>query len=426
MAFWSKSSTLNAAVADWRERDLLDAPTAERLSDDIKAHGSGLSFQSILILLAVICLGFGAVTFVAANWDEIGRLTRIGIIFAAMWGAWIAAIGMHAKSHEWLAQSFVLLACILFGAGIMLISQIYHIQGEPKDAVWLWAIGTLLGAALTRSIPALSFAVILFSVWTYMEFDIFRSRYVIDYTFLIYLGLCALLARWMHSRFVGHLILLSLAGWTIFNAVSHLERQDADFLFITLFLSYALLAASLFSEGGKRFLRGFERPLIGYLAFTMGTLTIIWYVVAVVEHSSRYDIVFARSLLYPAIALLVVAALAATAYKTRSRNSYDLVITAISVLITGIFQSLATAIPFVFEAFLLAVTFWVIRMGWRLEYRPVTALGFLGFATIMLIIYFTTIGTLIGTSAFYIGVGLLLLVGVFIFPKLMRKKGDTS
>lgn len=426
MALWNRTATLNAAIADWQARDLLDADTAEVLIDDVQMQKSSFSFQSILILLAIICLGFGAVTFVAANWDEIGRLTRIGIIFAAMWAAWGAAIVLRAKSREVWAQILVLLACILFGAGIMLISQIYHIQGKPKDAAWLWAVGTLLGAGLTKSPPALAFSVMLFSVWTYMEVSIFGNSYTTSYSFPIYLAVCAVLARWMYSRFSSHLILLSLSSWIIFNAINLLEKKNTDFLTLGILISYTLLAGALFSEGGKRFLRGFERTLIGYLVFNMGTLMVIWYVVAVLSPSSRYEGIFQRSLEFPALAVLISAAITAMAYKTRNDNSYDIAITAAALAITGAMQSLTAPIPFVFEAFLLALSIWAIRMGWRLEYRPVTVLGFIGFSTMMLIIYFATIGTLIGTSAFYIGIGVLLLAGVFIMPKLMRKKGDAS
>jgi len=426
MAFWNKTTTLNAAVADWQARDLLDTGTAKVLSEDIAARKPGFSFQSILILLAVICLGFGAITFVAANWDEIGRLGRVGIVFAAMWGAWGAAIVLRAKSREVWAQILVLLACILFGAGIMLISQIYHIQGEPKDAVWLWGIGTIAAAALTRSSFALSFAVILFGIWTYMEVSIFSSRYTIDYSYLIYLAFCAALAYWMHSRMTAHLILLSLSSWVIFNAIGLLEKKSADFFSISLILSYTLLAAALFSEGGKKFLRGFERPLTSYLVFTFGALTLMWYVIFADNFGSRYSDLASRALLYPIIAFVATSALAALAYTTRNDNSYDIAITAVAIAITGALQSLAAPVPFVFETFLLAITIWVIRMGWRLEYRPVTVLGFLGFTAVMLFVYFITIGSLIGTSAFYLGVGILLLVGVFVVPRLMRKKGETS
>ena len=425
MAFWNKTTTLTAAIDDWRARDLLDINTAKALTDDIAAQKSSASFQSILVLLAIICLGFGAITFVAANWDEISRQARVALVFGAMWAAWGSAAIAASKSHQTLAQALVLLSCILFGAGIMLIAQIYHMQGEPADATWLWAMGTLLAAALTRSVPALCLAIALLGVWAFMDGDFLSGRrYTINYGFLAYLVLCALLARWLHSRVAAHLILLTLSGWIVASSIATLDDDITHFVRIIHFLTYILLALALFFEGGKNILRGFERPLIAYLVFTLGYMSLIWFVVA--QDNSSEDLLFGRTLLIPAVALVATIAMALAGRMTNNQNTYDLTVTIIAVILTGAMQTLAGPIPFAFEAFMLALTIWVIRMGWRLEYRPVTVLGFLGFAGVMTLIYFTTIGTLLGTSAFYLGAGILLLLGVFLVPRLMRKSGGTT
>ncbi len=421
MAIWTQYSALYHAIDDWQARGILDAETAERLAHDVEQQKTGRSFRTVLVLLAVICLGFGAVTFVAANWDDISRLTRLLIVFGAMWAAWGTAALFHARERTTIAQSFVLLACILFGAGIMLIGQIYHIQGEPRDAVWLWSIGTLVGAGLTRSVPALSFGVILLNIWYFMDISLFSSRYATQYDILAYFAVAGGLAYWLRSQFAGYLALLSLTLWTCANALAALEHDNAAFLIISLYGSYALLALALFSLGGRRILGGFELVLAVFFLFTMGIMTYFWYLLGQHVNPARYGALFTQSLFWPVLAGAITATLAILERIRGNQNGYDLIVTFLAVVIISVLFTFSDALPFVFEAFLLALSIWVIRMGWRLDYRPISTLGFVGFAAVMTTIYFSTIGTLIGTSAFYIGAGVLLLLGVFVMPRLMRK-----
>ncbi|MCB1423605.1 MAG: hypothetical protein KDJ69_14305, partial [Nitratireductor sp.] len=60
-------------------------------------------------------------------------------------------------------------------------------------------------------------------------------------------------------------------------------------------------------------------------------------------------------------------------------------------------------------------------MGWRLEYRSLSTLGFLTFTGVMLLLYFETLGNLLDTSLFYLGAGIVLLAGAIIIPKLARR-----
>jgi uncharacterized membrane protein len=45
----------------------------------------------------------------------------------------------------------------------------YHMEGNPPDAVLLWALGALLAAALLHSNAALAATFVLLAIWTGME-----------------------------------------------------------------------------------------------------------------------------------------------------------------------------------------------------------------------------------------------------------------
>lgn len=418
---WNRKTILSNAINDWQTRGLLDEPTAQSLLLDADQNQRSFSFQNILILLAVICLGFAAMTFVAANWDEMARLTRVGVVFGAMWAFWGASAFFHWREQNWFAQVFTLGGCAMFGAGIMLISQIYHIQGSAKDATWLWAVGTLAAAALTRSIPALGLSVALLTVWTWLEPSMFSWRTPqVQYGFPAYMAVCAGLAYWMQSRFCAHLIVLATAAWAVPSAAALLDEKITVFPSVVLSISFGLLSIMLFSDRAKNWLRGFERATSFYLLGTLGAVLFFWSVMTPQSASESANTGFTTIAGIGIATVIVTAALAVMARRMDHPNAYDLIVTTIVSALAFACILINDHTPLFFMTLLLAASIWVIRMGWRIEYRPITVLGFIAFGLMMLWIYFETIGTLLGTSAFYAVAGVLLLAGVFIVPRLTR------
>lgn len=419
MAIWTTSDTLQDAINDWAGRGLIDPATASALSADIASQRRSFGFASILVLLAVICIGFGAITFVAANWEGMSRLARLGLLIGGIWGFWAAAIALRLRDQPWFAEVCVLGACSLFGASIMLLSQMYHIQGEPAGAVWLWAVGTLVAAALARSVPALCLAVMLWSLWPWLGGMSTRDGDP-HLMFLVWIGICTLLALWMRSRVAAHLIALSLCAWVLGNAFQMLAEERLGGFLLVLMAIFVLLSAVLWSDGAGRFLRGFEKPGLFYVLAGIGGLIFALHLFL------RYEFreVFVSSgwpLWLSLLAPVASAALAARVWPSRHPNRYDLTVTAVVALVVWALSSFLGGALIVSEAVMLILSIWVIRMGWRLAYRPLTVLGFLGFGGVLLLIYFETIGTLLGTSVFYLVAGGTLLACVVAGPRLMRR-----
>ena len=104
---------------------------------------------------------------------------------------------------------------------------------------------------------------------------------------------------------------------------------------------------------------------------------------------------------------------------------YDLWVTvAAGVLILGV--HLVFPLPLLPEALLLAVFIWVTRMGWRLDQRSLRVIGMGGFILALLMVYGVTVGTLIGTSGFYLGAGVILLGGAWVATRLDPKRKTGS
>lgn len=423
-SIWNKRSILNSALDSWQEKGLIDASVGDVLRADVQSAVKTKSFNSILILLGVVCFAFGAMTFVAANWDVMSSLLRVGVLFAALWGSWIISMFFKYRGYKWLAEVFVLLACTMFGASIMLVAQIYHIQGEPKDATWLWAVGTIIAAFLTRSVPALSLGTVLITVWALMGLNILGSgSSELEYSFIAYWFVCALGARWMASRFIGHILVLSLMLWLGFAMVAFRDF-DMDLMTYSVSGAFIILALSLISLDYQSRISGFSMPVICYAIIYLGIALFV------MNAAPDSYLSAGRSRLYFNVWVLGISGLLAIfcaifAYQKGLKYKYDTAIVAAFACIGFIiFFIYALPLPFISEAYLLALSVWVIRMGWRLESRRINILGFVAFSGLMLQIYFLHVGSLINTSLFYLGVGAMLVIGAVLIPRIMRAKSN--
>jgi uncharacterized membrane protein len=104
---------------------------------------------------------------------------------------------------------------------------------------------------------------------------------------------------------------------------------------------------------------------------------------------------------------------------------YDLWIALVAGVLVLLVHGLPP-LPLIPEALLLALFIWITRMGWRLDLRNLRSLGMAGFVLALLVIYGETVGSLIGTSGFYLGAGAILLGGAWIATRLDPKRGAGS
>lgn len=426
MAIFNRRATLEEAVDDWAGRGLINSATREQLRQDIALRRPARSFGSIAILLGMICLAFGIMTFVAANWEEMSSLVRLTLVLSGMWAAWAGAIAFRLRGNEWLASTFVMLAAASFGAAIMLIGQIYNIQGDPKGAVWLWAAGALVAAVATRTSPALALAIMLFTLWAFIdpEFEIAER---IDYRYLVWWAACAAAAWWIRGRFTAHMLLLGLSVWTISSALVDVgfgpKAAGGAFMMSAMAIAFLLLSLSLWSDGGRKLIHGFELSVLPWAMLVIGVLWVFWYFSTAQWWNGTWRTV-AVTYVPGGLATVATAALAMLGYNEKNPNRYDMLVAAVFTAVFTILSTFVQRVPFLMEATMLALAIWTIRMGWRLEYRALSNLGFLGFAGVMLLIYFETVGSLIGTSAFYLGAGIVILLAAWFLPKLMRRGGS--
>jgi uncharacterized membrane protein len=127
-------------------------------------------------LLGSILLGLGLLSFIAANWQGISEVFRLIIILIALCGFYFTGESFLRKNQEKLGMACIGLGLISFGAGIILIAQMFHLQAYDVSSWIVWGIA---GTALTylyrsRYLFLLSLIIITITEWySVVEFNHF-------------------------------------------------------------------------------------------------------------------------------------------------------------------------------------------------------------------------------------------------------------
>jgi uncharacterized membrane protein len=165
-------SRLRQEIEGWQQDGTITAEQTQAIlarypadSPDYEAARRRQSLVVGLSILGAVLVGLGVITFFAANWDEIPRGVKLGALVAGV------ALSYGAGYYLWQRAGYtavgialLLLGCIIYGAGVHLIGQIYHIPVDHPNLTAFWFLGVAPLAYVTRCRPVMFLAVILFLV----------------------------------------------------------------------------------------------------------------------------------------------------------------------------------------------------------------------------------------------------------------------
>jgi uncharacterized membrane protein len=195
-------------------------------------------------------IGLGIILLFAYNWHLIPKFGKLGIVFGSLMIAHAVGITLFFYTERFRAfgEAAAVLGTMLFGAGIWLVAQIYHIAEHYPTAFLFWGIGAfVLAWSMPSAIQAIM-AAVLFTIWAGSESAEFGRA--------IYLAIPAIILLWpiahqkrssvllavlvlalgISAGFVagaisdGHLVinvLFSIAATYV--AIGLLTRQSAEF-----------------------------------------------------------------------------------------------------------------------------------------------------------------------------------------------------
>ncbi|MBO2902840.1 DUF2157 domain-containing protein [Aeromonas dhakensis] len=145
--------TSRQTLLDWVRRGRLDRAQLPAALDLCELP-PGLArwqwlFDRLLLWLGSLCLGAGLVFFVAFNWQELGRLSRLALLelplLAMLLLLWRKPL---ADSQR---QALLLAIALNIGALLALVGQTYQTGADPWQLFATWALMLLPLAALGQS-----------------------------------------------------------------------------------------------------------------------------------------------------------------------------------------------------------------------------------------------------------------------------------
>ncbi|WP_426060385.1 DUF2157 domain-containing protein [Hymenobacter sp. B1770] len=100
----------------------------------------------LLPLLGSVLVGLSALSVVAANWQALPDVLRLALMLGSLMGAYAAGAYFLRRGNPDLGHGLIGLGLILFGASIILTSQIYQLVGYDVSGLVAWVVA---GVALS-------------------------------------------------------------------------------------------------------------------------------------------------------------------------------------------------------------------------------------------------------------------------------------
>jgi uncharacterized membrane protein len=252
MAQGSKSNIrwLEGELKRWVSGGIIDDGRAEAIRGLYPVEQAARPWALIVFSgIGAVIVGLGIVLLFAYNWQYMSKAAKLSVVFASLIISHTAGIWLFLKSERFrgVGEALSVLGSMLFGAGIWLVAQIYHIEEHYPTAFLFWGLGTLVLAWAMPSIMQAIMAAILFTIWAGVEAAEFHAA--------MHWAIPLILSLWVLAYLRRSIILLGvliLASGFVLGFLSSGSRHEI--VFAALF-SLAVLYVSLgfISQGYWRF-----------------------------------------------------------------------------------------------------------------------------------------------------------------------------
>lgn len=229
----------------WAEQGLIDRPTAGALLKEYDSRPGAFSLGRVLLIIAALLFAAAVLLLVAANWEAIPRLVRLVAIVGLIWGAYLAGGLLLVRGAERIASAFLILGTLAFGGAIALVGQMYHLSGDTMQAMLVWFAGAVVAALLFRSAAITAVTGFLAFAVAGTDWSLFNNAQ--DGMLLWLMPVMAVivigLVRYTGADRTRHLAYLLLVAWLGFIYSEHSTASTA--IAIAAFGAAAYLAAAV-------------------------------------------------------------------------------------------------------------------------------------------------------------------------------------
>jgi uncharacterized membrane protein len=288
----------------WVKEGIIEPVQAAALKDRYPAPAESVAWGRIIFFsIGAVLFGLGVILLFAYNWQRMHTFVKLGVILAALIGAHGAGYWFRrpASRYQTAGEGLHLLGTMLFGAGIWLVAQIYHIEEHYPNAFLIWGLGAL---ALALALPSTTqgiIATILLVLWNGFEVFDFKNPQLLS-PLLILGGIMPL--AWLNRSRV--LTAIGTIGFlfTLLVTVADIEGDLAAL--VAFFIGCILISASLLVRRRDAFPR--ISPVFSFVGFSV-YIAVLFFLSFHHRSSGTWSIHFDRfpeSSLFFAFALGVV------------------------------------------------------------------------------------------------------------------------
>lgn len=380
--------------------------------------------------MGIVLLGAGIITFFAAHWTEISKLSKLIILLSSLWASYLAAYYFLKQNQSYLnrlGQLLTLLGTLIFGVNIWLITQIYHFDVQDPAGILIWSLGAWMVAILLKNPFCMALSIVLALIWSLIKSPLIQH---IHWSFLLIwaLNLIPLLKeKW---RGLLHLELISLIIWASFNLfwflISSVHPQYYLFyISCSLLLAWLVFNLTLpqFQFMRNNMKKTFQHYAALFLLLNLFYLTFPDLLITFKQAPHK---------IWPGTLILILCNFSVLCIGLNSNKLCNLSKTSIGFYI-GVLLVLSTLlllnhIPLnpsimgiLYNLTMISILGWFIHLGYKTADRAFINLSFLFFAALILARYFDIFWTLLNRSLFFIMGGLLLIIGSYLFETQRRR-----
>ncbi len=388
----------------WRDAGWVTPDGASAILAELPPGRTAFGLATIVGMLGGLLVGLGIIAFVGANWQDIPRVARLGLLAAALALSYGAAGVLDRRSLRVFAEVALLVAGLGFAAAIALVGQSYHLNGAFSDAIVLWLIGIFAAAVLSGSPTMTALGLIGGSAWTYIV--TVDGGAAPHWAGLIPVLAGAAIATVIGSRNDRLLSVLAFIFWVALAIGSAGHRHDWSFAGTIVVGVAASLA--LFALGAA--LASLNNERIAALGRDMRWPALVALLVALaVEQGADHPAVGEQTLTTVAIGLMVAAvALAALAAARKSVAGLD----AVAIAVLGVAAlGFALALPgdelwarVGGGVIVLIAALWAVYLGQTGTVGGGKPTGLFVLGAEVIYLYAVTFGSLMNTAvAFFLG-----------------------
>ncbi|UZF94197.1 DUF2157 domain-containing protein [Bosea sp. NBC_00550] len=399
---------LEADLIRWVDGGLLNADSAGAIRRSVASEHSGFRLPALLGLLGGLLIASSVAAFVAANWEAIPRLAKLGAILAGILACFAIAFRLERGGSPRGSDAAVTCGVLIFAAGLALVGQMYHLPTDWPGGAVLIALGGLAASFLMRSSGALAIALVAICAWSGGRWEEARGGAHFGF-FILYLpALWLALSR--SNRLIHHLVVLAGALWIgMVPGYELFDRFDYGLLAYGLAVSalYVALGAIALDRGGPSLLTAcLPWGLLGLV------LCLSFELVRILDNDEARA---GRAFLFVFYAYAVAVPLTVLAAATARDRRFTWPLTAalvLALLVPAVFWS-GSAIGMagkitVASLVLLSATALMVA-GAAGGVRRLVMAGSILFGVAILILLWQTIGTLLDQSLFFLVAGAALL-----------------